>query len=53
MAGVRTSATWVAPARPIPSALPTTSCRGDAALISSSMTRLDFSATTPDATHIP
>ena len=44
---------WVSPAAPMPITFPTTSCRADAALIISSMTRLDFSATTPAATHIP
>ena len=37
----------------MPAILPTTSCGAVAAEISSSMTRLAFSATTPDATHSP
>ena len=41
------------PASPIPLILPTTSWGAVAAEISSSMTRLAFSATTPEATHSP
>ena len=52
-AGRRISDTWVSPARPMPAILPTTSCGAVAAEISSSMTRLAFSATIPDATHSP
>ena len=52
-AGSRTRLTWVRPASPIPPILPTTSCGAVAAEISSSMTRLAFSATTPEATHSP
>ena len=44
---------WVKPGGPMPATLPTTSWRGEAALIISSMTRLAFSATTPAATHMP
>ena len=44
---------WVSPAAPIPTTLPVSIWRGDAALIISSITRLLFSAATPVATHIP
>ena len=44
---------WVSPAAPIPTTLPVSSWRGEAALIISSMTRLLFSDATPVATHIP
>ena len=53
MAGTRMPSIWVTPAAPMPATLPTINCRGDAALIISSMTRLAFSETTPAATHIP
>ena len=38
---------WVSPAAPIPTTLPVSIWRGEAALIISSMTRLLFSAATP------
>ncbi len=44
---------WVNPAAPIPTTLPVSIWRDDAALIISSITRLLFSAATPVATHIP
>ena len=44
---------WVIPAAPMPTTLPVSIWRGDAALIISSMTRLLFSDATPVATHIP
>ena len=44
---------WVSPAAPIPTTLPVSIWRGEAALIISSITRLLFSAATPVATHIP
>ena len=53
MAGASTRLTWVSPARPMPPILPITSCGAVAAEMSSSITRLAFSATTPDATHRP
>ena len=43
----------VSPAAPMPTTLPVSSWRGEAALIMSSMTRLLFSAATPVATHMP
>ena len=52
-AGNRIATYCTKPARPMPMTLPVTSSAGDAALISSSMTRLVFSATTPAATHMP
>ncbi len=52
-AGTTMATYWVNPAPPIPATLPASSCRGDAALIISSITRLLFSAATPVATHMP
>ena len=52
-AGTTIAAYWVRPAPPTPTTLPTSSSRGVAALISSSMTRVLFSAATLVATHIP
>ena len=51
--GRRSRRTASARPPPIPTTLPVSSWRGDAALIISSMTRLLFSAATPVATHIP
>lgn len=47
------AAYWLKPAAPIPTTLPVSIWRGDAALIINSMTRLLFSDATPVATHIP
>ena len=52
-AGTAIARYCVKPAAPMPTTLPVSICRGDAALIISSMTRLLFSAATPVATHIP
>ena len=52
-AGTTIARYWVMPAPPIPTTLPVSSWRGEAALIMSSITRLLFSAATPVATHIP
>ena len=52
-AGTAIARYWVKPAAPIPTTLPVSIWRGDAALIISSMTRLLFSDATPVATHIP
>ncbi len=43
----------VSPAAPVPSTLPVSSWRGVAAVMSSSMTRLDFSSATLWATQLP
>ena len=52
-AGTAIATYCVSPAAPIPTTLPVSICRGEAALIISSMTRLLFSAATPVATHMP
>ena len=52
-AGMAIAMYWVSPAAPIPTTLPVSICRGEAALIISSITRLLFSAATPVATHMP
>ena len=44
---------WVRPAAPVPKTLPTSSRRGVAAVMSSSMTRPDFSSATLCATQLP
>ena len=41
------------PSSPIPRILPASSCQGRSVASSSSTTRLDFSSTTPSATHSP